>query len=293
MESPRTGSSAVLDVLRLRRASAYGAGPGLDRALDVCRRLAEYGIASTIGYSAYGGESARAVADVHLAAFERLATTDWDCYVSVKLSGIGFDASLFAELAVAAQRSGRRLHVDALAPEKADETWLLLEDARQLGPLGTTLPGRWRRSHDECSRAVGMGVSVRIVKGHWPDDLGGSVDPGEGFLEVVNRLRGYQGGVAVATHNVKLLRESLRRLTESGTPCQAELLLGMPFRGPALAAGQLGVPIRVYVPYGDAWPDYGIRDLASHPATVWWLLQDLLLGQDKIWRSIQQSRGKQ
>jgi proline dehydrogenase len=280
----------MLDVLRLRRASAYSAGPGLHQALEFCRRLAAYGIASTIGYSAFPDEPARAVADVHLAAFDRLSTEDMDCHVSVKLSGLRFDAALFAELTTAAVQSGRRLHIDALRPETADATWLLLESAPRLGQLGTTLPGRWRRSLDDSSRAVGLGISIRVVKGHWADDLGGSVDPTDGFLEVVDRLRGYESGVAVATHDLSLLRESLRRLTVSGTPCGAELLLGMPFRRPALAAQQFGVPIRVYVPYGHAWPGYGARDLVGHPATVLWLVQDLLFGKDKIWRGIERSR---
>jgi proline dehydrogenase len=279
-----------LDVLRLRRASAYGAGRGLDQALAFSRRLATYGIASAIGYSAFRDESARAVANVHLGAFDRLSTEDLDCYVSVKLSGLGFDAALLAELTAAAARSGRRLHIDALRPDTADATLRLLENARHPGPLGATLPGRWLRSLEDGSRMMQLGLSIRVVKGHWADDLRGSVDPAGGFLAVVDRLCGYAGGVAVATHDVRLLRESLRRLTTSGTPCVAELLLGMPFRGPAIAAQRSGVPIRVYAPYGDAWPGYGVRDLAGHPATAWWLVQDLLLGQDKIWRSIERSR---
>jgi proline dehydrogenase len=293
MESTRLGSPALLDLLRLRRASAYGAGPGLDQALDVCRRLAADGIASAIGYSASPGESARAVADVHLAAFDRLAAEGLDCYVSVKVTSLEFNAALLAELTTAAAQSGRRLHVDAMRPETADPTMLLLENAPHPGPLGTTLPGRWRRTLEDCSRAIELGLSLRVVKGHWADDLGGSVDPTRGFLEVVDRLSGYEGGVAVATHNVRLLRESLRRLTMSGTQCEAELFLGMPFRGPAMAAREFGVPVRVYVPYGDAWASYGLRDLVGHPATAWWLVQDLLFGREKTWRSIRRSRPKQ
>lgn len=290
MREPGMGSPALVDVLRLRRASAYGAGPGLDQAVDVCRRLATFGIASAIGYSARTSESPREVADVHLESFDRLAAEGLDCYVSVKLSAMRFDANLFSELEDSAARSRRRLHIDALQPDTADATLALLEHASRLGSIGTTLPGRWRRSLDDCSRAIHLGLRVRIVKGHWTDKIGGSLDPTDGFLGVVDRLAGYTGGVAVATHNVKLLRESLRRLTASGTPAEAELFLGMPFRGPAAAARQFGVPIRVYVPYGNAWPGYGLKELLTHPATGWWLIQDLLFGQNKTWRSIRHSR---
>jgi proline dehydrogenase len=295
MQRPRTGSPIGLDVLRRRRASAYAAGPGLDEALDFSRRLATHGISAAIGYSALPGESARTVADVHLDAFDRLAAGHLDGYVSVKLAALGFDRGLFTELAAAAARTQRRLHVDALGPETADRAMTLLTEAKEANrssSLGTTLPGRWRRSLDDCSRAIELGLSLRIVKGQWPDDLGGSVDPVQGFLDIVDRVRGYQGGVAIATHDVALLQESLRRLTSSGTPCEAELFLGLPFGGPAIAAGRSGVPIRMYVAYGDAGAGYGIKDLLGHPATVWWLVQDLLWGNDKTWRGISRSRTK-
>lgn len=292
MQRPRTGSPIGLDLLRLRRASAYAAGPGLDEALEFSRRLATYGILSAIGYSALPEESARTVADVHLDAFERLAAEDLGGYVSVKLGALGFDSGLFTELAAEAARTERRLHVDALGPEAAEKTMTLLKQAHRPSSLGTTLPGRWRRSLDDCSRAIDLGLCLRIVKGQWPDDLGGSVDPIKGFLDLVDRVSGYQGGVAIATHDVALLQESLRRLTSSGTPCEAELFLGLPFGDPAITAGRFGVPIRMYVAYGHAGAGYGVKDLLGHPATVWWLVQDVLWGKDKTWRSIRRSRTK-
>ena len=285
MGGPKRGSPALLELIRLRQASSYGAGPGLDQALDVCRRLAAYGMASRIGYWA-PDQPARVVADIYIASFDRLAAEDLDCYVSIKLSALGFDAALLAEVKAAAARSGRRLHLDALQPKAAETTLSLLEALTRPGPLGTTLPGRWRRSLEDSSRAIDLGLSIRVVKGQWADKADGKVDPARGFLDVVDRLHGYRGGVGVATHNTRLLSESLRRLTSSGTPCEAELLLGLPFRGPLLAARELGVPVRVYVMYGAVGSNYGIPDLVAHPATVWWLVQDLLWGRDKTWRSI-------
>jgi proline dehydrogenase len=276
--------------LRRRRASAYRAGPGLHEALDVCRRLAAYGLASTIGYGATPQESPRAVADAYLEAFDRLSAEAVDCYVSAKLSAIGFDAALFAELEAAAAQSQRRLHVDALAPQTAEATWVLLEGAPRGGRVGTTLPGRWPRSADDTSRAARLGLAVRIVKGQWADSSGNGDRAAEGFLQIVDRLRGHPHPVAVATHDARLLSESLRRLNETETPCEAELLYGLPFRAPALSARRAGVPIRVYVPYGDAGAPYGCADLVHNPAAAWWLVQDLLLGKSKIWRGIRRSR---
>ena len=275
--------------MRQRRRSAYGAG-SLDRALDVCRRLASYGLASTVGYTAGPGERPRNVADAHLSAFERLAAEGIDGHVSVKLSALDFDSDLFAELDAASARTSRPLHVDALAPETVDATWLLLQRAPRAGEVGMTLPGRWRRSAEDASLAERLGLRARVVKGQWADAAPDAVDPAQGLLDVVDRLRGHSGGVAVATHDVGLLAESLRRLIAADTPCAAELFFGLPFRTPAVTARRLGVPIRIYVPYGHAGAPYGIADVGRRPVAAWWLLQDLVLGKDKTWLSIRRSR---
>jgi proline dehydrogenase len=278
--------------LQRRRRFAYGAGPGLDDALGVARRLADDGLRSTIGFSPPPLLPPRAVADVHLRAFDRLAAEggELDCYVSVKLAALGFEAALFAELEAAAARSRRRLHVDALAPEAAEATWGLLEGPPRAGRVGTTLPGRWHRSPDDVDRAARLDLAVRVVKGQWADTEAGAQRVDAGFLRVVERLRGHARCVGVATHDVRLLAQSLRRLTAAGTPCEVELFYGMPFRAPAACARRAGVPVRVYVPYGDTGAPYGRADLVRHPAATWWLMQDLLWGQDKTWRAIRRSR---
>jgi proline dehydrogenase len=277
---------SLIEPLRQRRASAYGAGPTLDAALSLCRRLQREGLACTVGYTAMPGESARSVANTHLEAFEQLAGAGLDGHVSVKLSTLEFDLDLFSELDAAAARSGCALHIDALAPETVEATWRLIESAPRAGRIGTTLPGAWPRSVDDAALAARLGLRVRVVKGQWT----GATDPVEGFRRVVARLRGHRNGVGVATHDVALLESSLHCLTAAGTSCAAELFLGLPFRGPAATARRLGVPIRVYVPYGRAAAPYGVADVRANPAVAWWLIQDLLLGKDKTWRSLRPSR---
>jgi proline dehydrogenase len=290
--TPRAVAATWLEPARKRRAAAYGAGPELEDALAACRRLAADRIAVTVGYSAAPGQNARTAADVHLRAFEALAAEDLDGYVSVKLSELAFDPALLGELDAAAARTRRRLHLDALAPETVDETWQLLERMPRAGALGMSFPGRWRRSADDAARAAELGCTVRVVKGQWAHGADGDVDPSEGFLRVIDRLCGHRGGVAVATHDVGLLTESVRRLTTAGTACEVELLYGLPFRAPAIAARRLGVAARLYVPYGTVGATYGISDLRRRPVTAWWLVQDLLLGKDKTWQSIRRSRAR-
>jgi proline dehydrogenase len=260
--APRGAGSAWLDLARRRRASAYIAGPGLDDALAASRRLAADGVPVALGY------------------------------VSVKLSAVHFDPALLGELEAAAQQSERRLHIDALGPDTVDRTWELVEGVADPGALGIALPGRFHRSVEDARRALDLGLVVRVVKGQWADPDDPNLDSAVGFLKVVDAVAGSKNLVAVATHDIPLMEESVRRLTAARTPCEVELLLGLPFAAPARTARRLGVPVRLYVPYGETGAAYGVGELVRNPATAWWLVQDLLLGKDKTWQSIRRSRAR-
>jgi proline dehydrogenase len=290
--APRGAGSAWLDLARRRRASAYIAGPGLDDALAASRRLAADGVPVALGYSAPPDMSARAATDVHVGAFHGMARDATDGYVSVKLSAVHFDPALLGELEAAAQQSERRLHIDALGPDTVDRTWELVEGVADPGALGIALPGRFHRSVEDARRALDLGLVVRVVKGQWADPDDPNLDSAAGFLKVVDAVAGSKNLVAVATHDIPLMEESVRRLTAARTPCEVELLLGLPFAAPARTARRLGVPVRLYVPYGETGAAYGVGELVRNPATAWWLVQDLLLGKDKTWQSIRRSRAR-
>jgi proline dehydrogenase len=107
-------------------------------------------------------------------------------------------------------------------------------------------------------RAIELGLTVRVVKGQWVDREVPERDPRAGFLEVIDGLAGKAKGVAVATHDPQLARESILRLQASSTPCELELLFGLPVRRVLPVAAELGVPVRYYVPYGSAWLPYAL-----------------------------------
>src|SRR4051812_24397870 len=138
--------------LRRRRAAAYGAGPGLDDALEACCWLAAYGMAfrRVLGHRPASARGRSRTSTSRPSTAWRARTS-----VSVKLSALAFDPALFDELAAGAVASGRILHVDALAADTVDATWPLLEKAAPGGHLGATLPGRWARSVDDAARMAG------------------------------------------------------------------------------------------------------------------------------------------
>jgi proline dehydrogenase len=199
--------------------------------------------------------------------------------LSIKLPSLRFSAELLGEVVQRAQSVKRRLHFDAMAPETADRTRAMIDEALAATPdveIGITLPGRWQRSLDDARWACQRGLFVRVVKGEWADPLDLQRDPRGGYLEIIDQLAGKARWVGVATHDPKLAAEAIGRLQAAGTPCGLELLYGLPMRKQIEQARKLGVGVRVYVPYGEAYMPYALSQVRRKPRILWWLLRDLV-----------------
>ena len=263
-----------------RAARAYVAGPALGDALEAGRRAASRGFATTLGFWD-GGEPPREVADTYSRALDAMATAGLDGYLSIKAPALDFSRELLGEILARSGRHGSRVHFDALGPETARATFALLAaaPAPPVG-LGCTLPARWRRSAADAEEAVALGLHVRLVKGEERGLDGRDIDPRRGMLALAEQLAGRARHVAVATHDAPLARLALSRLRAAATPCEMELLLGLPLRRPVRAARDLRVRVRLYVPYGHARLPYRLSEAGAHPAVLWWAARDVL--QDGI-----------
>jgi proline dehydrogenase len=261
-----------------RAARSYTAGPELRDALHKAVAVGHQGIATTICPWDGPADSPRQVTDSYVTALRAIRGTALDCYVSVKAPSLTFSRDLLAEIIDAADR-GTRIHFDSHAPEAADRTWELIHYAAARHPhVGCTLPARWRRSASDLVQARELGVSVRVVKGQWADSERSEPEPRANFLALVDELAGHPSRVAVATHDPSLARDALTRLRGTGTGCELELLFGLPMRNQLQVARTLGVPVRVYIPYGHAWLPYGLSQVQRNPRIVWWTVRDWVAG---------------
>lgn len=258
----------------LRRAArAYVAGVSVEDAARVAARLAGGGLMATIGY--WNGEldGPRQVADQYLHCLRLCRAGD---YVSIKLPAIDYSHALFDELADAAGPTGPRLHFDAMQPDTAARTRAFIDalpEARRMR-CGVSLPGRWERSMADAEWAAACALPVRVVKGQWPDPQRSDIDMRAGFERIVAALAGRAVRVAVATHDATLAHEALARLITAGTPCELELLHGLPRRRMLAIAAPLGVRARVYVGYGYSFVPYAADSLLGDPRRLAWLLRD-------------------
>jgi proline dehydrogenase len=257
----------------------YVAGPELEDALRVSRRLAGLGFASTICFWNVDGELPRKIADAYETALAALAKEKLDCYLSVKFPPLKFDKALVAEVVERARPNNVLVHFDSLEMEAADQTFAAIEEiSASYSRLGCTLPGRWVRSINDAQRAAGLGLHVRVVKGQWDDPAYTKTDLSEGYLDVIEKLAGRARHVAVATHDPIVGRAAIERLRKAGTPCTLELLYGLPVKPALDIARELRVPVRVYVPYGQGWLPYSLTQARKNPRILWWVLRDFVTG---------------
>ncbi len=268
-------SKCLLPLAR-RAAGAYVAGEHLQDALNVADRFADRGLGVTLGFWDGDEDSPRHIADAYLAGIKAVEGRD-HAYLSIKVPSLKFSEELLAEIVEQAARRKVRLHFDALGPEMADRSRALFDRLLDRGvDLSYTLPGRWTRSVEDAAWAADRGIVVRVVKGQWADPTDPGRDLREGFLRVIDALAGRARHVAIASHDVPLVAEAVKRLRAAGTSCEMELLYGLPMRESLALADALKLGVHVYVPYGKAYLPYALSRLQSNPRIAWWLLRDML-----------------
>jgi proline dehydrogenase len=240
----------------------------------------QQGLAGDICYWAGDDDTPRSVADAYLAVIRTVAKERLDCTVSVKAMVLGFDRQLVDEISRAAVDAKVGIDFDSRSWDMAERVLGCVAGAACDNPqVGCVLPGRWQRSLRDADLVSRLQIRVRVVKGQWADPEHPDIDLREGFLAVVDRLAGRARHVAVATHDAQLAREALRRLTAVGTPCELELLFGLPMRAARQVARDLGVSTRVYVPYGHSWVPYALSWVRQNPRVLWWVVSDATFGR--------------
>lgn len=270
-----------------RAGSAYLVGQDKASALAVAKRLLAAGSAATLGYWPGQGEPAVQVAAegrAALRALSELGDVGDRADISLKAARIGFDADVVRQLAKLAREQNTRLVFDAHSPSEADRTLELARVARSEGAsTGVALPARWERSFDDAVMAAEYGLSVRVVKGQWRDDVpGGKTDTEAAlrscYLRLLEKLAELHVRASVATHDVVLLKKALACPNAAGAQREVELLLGLPVRRPLEMARHAGAATRFYVGFGYPGLPYPFRAILLRPRLAVLLAQGIVLG---------------
>ncbi len=258
----------------------YIAGPTLQDAARISQPLAARGYWITLGYWDASGDPPSMVLQTYLACCEQLAALAGKNYLSIKIPAIANESGMFRALQEKSRETGVPLHFDSLNTGNASSIFDFIADHADpsSGEIGCTLPGRWRRSLDDAERAIELGLAVRVVKGQSPDPADPDRDPSAGYLSVVRKLAGRAKRVRVASHDPVVARESLAILKAAKTPCELELLYGLPLGSQVSLAAEFEVAVRVYVAFGHAFLPYALASLRQNPGALLRLLREAARG---------------
>jgi proline dehydrogenase len=274
----------------VRRLSApYIAGPTLDDAVRVVKRLNAEGKMATIdvlGEEVFAAAESAEIRGAYHRVLERIEQEGLDSNVSVKLTGLGLelDEELCREnleaVVADAQTRGNFVRIDMEDSSTTDAALRLYRELRAAGHenVGVVLQAYLRRTLGDVPALQ----NVRVCKGiyleplelafHDPDEIRGS------FVATLDALFDQGSYVAIATHDEQLIREALRRIAARGLArdqVEFQMLLGVrSSRGDELV--RAGHRLRVYVPFGTHWYEYSIRRLQENPKLAGYVAADTL-----------------
>ena len=250
-----------------RLARGHVAGTRPQDALACAHRLAAAGLASSIdffGENVSDPIEADRVSDHYVALAQALERAPENTFLSIDLSHIGLDQPGEAvqqrlERIASALPAGRRIQVGAEQERRADRILAAVSAvARKGGAVSATIQANLKRSRADAQALAERGVPIRLVKGAYAEDPQVARPWGEptdlAFVELAHELHANGAEVAIATHDAILRETLLRALPGIGV----EMLLGVRSADASVVAGR-GLPVRIYVPYGDGWFRYAMR----------------------------------
>ncbi len=280
----------------------YVAGPHLDDAVAIMKRLSKEGSCFTIdvlGEEISSMEEATYFFEEYMRVLQAINEHQFDANLSIKPTAFGLliDAEKGMEnirqLVKAANEHDMFVRLDMEDHRVTTDTINAVKSLHAEGLLnvGTVLQGRLHRTLsdiDQLETDLGPNADYRICKGIYlePEAIAfaGRQDIIDGTNACIDRMLSAGAYVGIATHDVPVIRHAKAALAshgmgpgkqdprsnagparhQKGPGYEFQMLLGVrgPMRRSLLAEGHR---TRVYIPYGEKWYEYSIRRLQENP----------------------------
>jgi proline dehydrogenase len=275
----------------------FVAGETLEQAVGVVRALNEQGLLATLdhlGENVTTETEARDSTNEILDLVAAIEAQGLNSGVSVKLTQLGLDlgpwlaAENLQRIVARAAMAGCFVRIDMESHEYVDATLEILAGLwDQYKNVGAVIQSYLYRSPGDVDRLVGMGASVRLVKGAYdePPEVAypEKADTDAAFIRLMERLLSLESranGVypAIATHDTRLIEWAKGHAEQHGIGrdrFEFQMLYGIR-AGLQRQLVAEGYRVRTYVPYGQHWWPYFMRRLAERPANVLFLARNLV-----------------
>lgn len=265
-------------------ADAYIAGETRDEALALTDQLwTQQGLSSTcdvLGEAVDTGPQAQEYYNEFEALITELAQRREYANASIKLSGLGqeFDAEGCFQrtraLLEIARDCGQFLRIDMEDHTTTEQTLGIYRRLRDAGldNCGVVLQSRLFRTEKDIEALASYRPNVRLCIGIYREPpavaLQNKSEMKRQLLVLLERLWKNQQHVGLATHEEWVIYESLELAKRLGKPpeeLEVQMLLGVPRSRIQRELLDMGVRVRLYIPYGEQWHAYSMRRLENNP----------------------------
>ncbi|MBZ5639238.1 MAG: proline dehydrogenase family protein [Acidobacteriia bacterium] len=261
----------------------YIAGPDVEDAFRVARRLGEQGACATfdiLGEFITTAEEARTNTGAYVDLVRRIVGERFaSVNVSVKLTALGLLLDLdlcldnLRKLAGVVREAKGFVRIDMEDSPCTDRTLAVYRTLRREfpGTFGVVLQSRLRRTLHDVDDLTDEPANFRLCKGIYLEPRPIAFTDAElirrNFTLVLDRMFERGAYVGIATHDETLVWEAMRLIREhrlAPDRYEFQMLLGVDeeLRRVILKEGHR---LRVYVPYGRQWYAYSVRRLRENP----------------------------
>ena len=280
----------------------FVAGEKTSAAVDAVRSITQSGLHATLDYLGEDTTDEKAATETVeeylrlIGALAEAGAAD-GTEVSVKLSAVGlsligadgeatygpdFALREASRIAAAAYGAGAQMTLDMEDHSAVDATLDVLFALRKKYPdVGIAIQAMLRRTPQDLTRLVGPGSRVRLVKGAYDEPVSiahrGAKEITGAYLKVLRTLMQGEGYPMVGSHDPVVIKEAMRLAQAAGrkeSDYEIQMLYGIR-TDEQTRLHELGVGVRVYVPYGSDWYGYFTRRLAERPANLLFFLRAL------------------
>ncbi len=238
--------------------------------------------ANYLGEAEHSREGAVAAAATYEKILERIDAEGLDAGLSVKFTQLGqkigreFLRDNLLDLLDRARRKDVFIRFDM---ESSDYTQRTLDTFEELWAegwrgIGVVLQSYLHRTADDVRRMNELRAPVRLCKGAYsepPEIAYQDRDEVDGnFVRCMKRLLAEGRHPAIATHDERMIDATVRFASRRGIGPEAfefQMLHGVR-RDLQHELREDGWPVRVYIPFGEAWYPYLMRRLAERPANL-------------------------
>jgi proline dehydrogenase len=276
-------------------ASRFVAGETLDDALAATHALNRKGLLVTLdllGESVRSAQDTEGVVSTYRELLRRITDEEAQASISLKLTHLGLDIS--EELCITnlrhilgdAKARGILVTIDMESSEYTERTlriYRTMRDEYDFDNVGTVIQAYLRRTPGDLRALAEEGAHIRLCKGAYLEPetvaLPLKADVDAQYADVMEAfLSAGKGYLCIATHDERMI-ERAETLLEADPQrirrSEFQMLYGIrSARQESLAAA--GYPVRVYLPFGEAWYPYFMRRLAERPANLWFFVRSLV-----------------